>query len=138
MPNTPLNPTPLPGTDVVPIPVQFQTTRQALRDLLCTAIEGGANYWAAFSEAKRTGPGGDYLSVRVLCEDGAGQPVSRLITETDLIDGLTRLTQNPKGFQHGVAMKHFMDAVGDPGSTGDATTADVVLQMVVFGEVIYG
>jgi hypothetical protein len=57
--------------------------------------------------------------------------VNRFVTADELRIGLERLTQAT--FE--TAWKHFADAVGD---NHDATTADVVLQMAVFGDLIYG
>lgn len=122
---------------VLNIPVK----RQLLRDLLVTAIEGGSTYWASFSNATRN-EALDYLKVRVTESEASrtNTPrVNRYITPEELANGLEalarvcadeeRLTQFP------AAGKHLGDALSE---TGDATTADVVLQMLIFGEVIYG
>jgi hypothetical protein len=104
---------------------------QTLRDLLCTAVEGGSNYWATFSDAERT-EDLDYLSVRVREHEAHGdkRALSRVVTAEDLAVGLQRLTK--ASFE--AAMQHFADAL----TNHDATTADVVLQMTVFGDVVYG
>jgi hypothetical protein len=118
-------------TITVPIAVQ------RLRDLLCTAIEGGSNYWARFEAAERT-PELDYLRVRVIehaaCRTGKRR-LSRIVTAEQLAAGLARLAAlgDTAGFP--AASAHFAAAIGDG---GDATTADVVLQMTVFGDLIYG
>ena len=126
--------TDLKADDLLPIPT-LTVTRQTLRDLLCTAVEGGSNYWARFDATQRT-VDLDYLSVRVTEDESHtdGPRLQRLVTAEDLLIGLGRLAANPKGFAEGVALKHLTDALHDH----DATTADVVLQMTVFGDVIYG
>jgi len=118
--------------------INLPVRRQTLRDLLCTAVEGGSNYWATFSNAEQT-ESLDYIKVKVTENESSreGTPrVNRYITADDLASGLSRLGQaaaNDDGtFQ--AAGKHLADALGDH----DATTADVVLQMTIFGELIYG
>lgn len=118
----------------IPIPVQ------TLRDLLCTAVEGGSNYWANFSDGVRT-EGLDYLSVRVT-EDypSKNRRMSKIVKAEDLAIGISRLAaiayaeDGAKSASFPTAGKHFADALDNH----DATTADVVLQMTVFGELIYG
>lgn len=124
----------------VTVPVRKQT----LMDLLCTAVEGGSNYWASFRAIKRTSDL-DYLEVRVVeteAHNDVGEQLRLNVTAEDLAKGIERLAQaafnweesdGKRGFA--TAGKHFADAVFD---VGDATTADVVLQMTVFGELIYG
>jgi hypothetical protein len=109
---------------------------QALRDLLCTAVEGGSNYWARFESAERT-PDLDYLSVVLTADPGDGTRKRYTVRAEDLVRGLEALGTQPAPFP--TAASHLADAIGDPdNSTGDATTADVVLQMTVFGDVVYG
>lgn len=108
-------------------------TRQALRDLLCTAVEGGSNYWAMFEDAERT-ESLDYLGVVVVEHEAHSKGVPALrrrITAEDLAQGLERLA----AATFPAAKQHLADALSE---NGDATTADVVLQMAVFGDVIYG
>lgn len=106
-------------------------SRQLLMDLLCTAVEGGSNYWAQFSKAERT-PDLDYLSVHVREQEASGcARVSRTVTADDLALGLERLATA----KFATATQHLADALSED---GDATTADVVLQMTLFGDVVYG
>ena len=117
--------------DSVTFPVTVR--RQLLLDLLCTAVEGGSGYWAEFSEAERT-PDLDYLSVRVteLEASSSDKPrVNRIVKAEELATGLARLSQAT--FE--TAWQHLADALSE---NGDAITADVVLQMTVLGELVYG
>jgi hypothetical protein len=123
-------------TVVLNIPV----SRQTLRSLLCTAVEsGGSDYWAEFRDAERT-EDLDYLRVRVIeLEQSDDRPRrNRYITAEDLATGLERLAKvaaDPeRSAKFPAAGKHFADALGDH----DAETADVVLQMTIFGELVYG
>lgn len=128
-------------TVVLNIPV----SRQTLRDLLCTAVEGGSNYWADFRDCERT-EDLDYIRVRVVEQEASRadtRRVNRYVRAEDLAKGLERLALAsaeqpdaaawPKHFPG--AGKHLADALSE---NGDAATADVVLQMTVFGELVYG
>jgi hypothetical protein len=122
--------------------INIVVPRQLLLDLICTAVEGGSNYWAAFGDAERA-TDLDYLKVRVIEHEAheEGTPrVNRFITALEMANGLERLAT--KAVEHAAgrndfsaAGKHLGDALSE---SGDATTADVVLQMAIFGEVIYG
>lgn len=131
-------------TIVVPIEVDVQR----LRDLLCSAIEGGSNYWAFFRDAlKTTDADWSYQSVEV-CEqeshkdDGPGMRLR--VSAEDLANGLKRLGEcalsgtmkGPHGpIRFPAAGQHLANFLGE---NDDAETADVVLQMTVFGTLIYG
>lgn len=125
----------------VPIPVQ------TLRDLLCTAVEGGSNYWAEFTGAiMTTGPDGmsDYDSIRVAERPDSGRDQlvkrGRIVKAEDLAKGISRLAaiafaeDGARSASFPAAGKHFADALDNH----DSATADVVLQMTIFGELIYG
>lgn len=131
------------------VAMSFEVPRRLLEGLLCTAIEGGSTYWAHFSGADRS-PAFDYLAVRVREAEahGAGPALDRRVSVDDLAVGLSRLAaasmawaegaskERPggvKGFE--TAGTHLGDALSE---NGDATTADVVLQMALFGDVVYG
>lgn len=122
-------------TVVLNIPV----SRQTLRDLLCTAVEGGSNYWAEFRDCERTDDL-DYIRVRVVEKEASTDKPRKnvYVTAEDLASGLERLakvvTNEDTAHQFSAAGQHFAAALGDH----DATTADVVLQMAVFGDVVYG
>ena len=110
----------------IPVPVQV------LRDLLVTAAEGGSNYWARISVPPDQ-TGADYTAIRVREHSAHSDkpPVNRIVRAEDLIEGLRKLTTAT----FPAASKHLTDAITE---NSDATTADVVLQMAVFGDVIYG
>ena len=123
-------------TLILNIPV----SQQLLRDLLSTAIEGGSTYWASFSNCERDADL-NYLKVRVTEIDASSSAPRRnlYITPEELANGLERLGRvcaDPEKFaRFPTAGKHLADALSED---GDVITADVVLQMTVFGEVIYG
>jgi hypothetical protein len=120
-------------TNILPrttVSLQIPVKRQLLLDLLCTAIEGGSNYWASFTNLKRT-VDGDYEAADVWDTSDAEAVFLGRVHAEDLILGLERLATA----QFATAMTHLADALGEE---GDAITADVVLQMTVVENVIYG
>lgn len=102
--------------------------RQLLVDLLTTAVEGGINYWAAFGVATDD-EAGNYASVEWREVDAPNR--FGTTTPDDLLLGLQRLSESTIP----AYVQHLADALT---GNGDAGTADVVFQMAVFGDVIYG
>ena len=113
---------------------------QILRDLLYAAVEGGSNYWAEFRNAEWT-ESCDYRRVKVTelkpHEEGVRR-INRYVTAEDLTRGLAKLAEaaveETNRGRFPAAGEHLGDALS---ANGDATTADVVLQMTVFGRLIY-
>jgi len=112
-----------------------QQKAQLLKDLLCTALEGGSNYWYLIVRSNRKD--GEFYHDVPFREDGVLEMTDVQddrndddcfpVTEAMLVEGLARMETKAK--------RHYLDAVrGD----WDAATADVFLQMSVFGEVVYG
>jgi hypothetical protein len=123
------------------VSIKIQIPVQTLRDLLCTAVEQGSGYWANFSHMERT-PNLDYLRVKVSEREShdSGKAHVLYVQAEDLAIGIEKLAaiafaEDGAGAAHfPAAGKHFSDALDNH----DAETADVVLQMTVFGELIYG
>lgn len=123
--------------------VAHPITKQRISDLLCSAFEGGSNYWyiitANIKPAKltfRTDPDHIYPHLDYpLNDDGAlmigdleddSRPPIRL--DLDAIGkGLALMARTQP--------RHFGDFLAE---NDDASTADVFLQLCLFGEVIYG
>lgn len=123
-------------TDTVRISIEVK--RELLKDLLTTAVEGGSNYWADFGKVKRDS---DHCveSVRLSINDGSA--ARRDVSLQTMSTGLERLAKcattarYANGNAFPAAAKHLADALSED---GDATTADVVLQMGLFNEVQFG
>lgn len=128
----------------VQIPVSVSWDR--IRNLLCSALEGGANYWYIIHEFKKppqgVKPWGDSSDVfRHLdypCREGGELIIHDLegdiepekirpVNRTTLVEGLKVMAKDYP--------RHFSDFIQE---TDDGTTGDVFLQCVCFGEVIFG
>jgi hypothetical protein len=105
-------------------------TEEQIQTLLCSAWQGGINYWARIVDAQAdTEP--------VFEHD---YPLCGSVTFEDLESG-GRLTLDRTALHKGLAImankypRHFAALkTGDD----DAATADVMVQCAVFGDVIYG
>jgi hypothetical protein len=122
---------------------------QRVRDLLCSAWEGGSNYWcrvemttippAAEAEVTRLRDAGEMFGhiypfipgVQVVLQDVTGEDSGHgtewTLTREKLIDGLQALADK--------APYHFANFVAE---NDDSETGDVYLQMCLFGEIVFG
>jgi hypothetical protein len=126
------------------VKIEIEVSDEIVSNLLCSAFEGGSNYWLASTEscipegAKIDGDGhvyrhdvplleGGMLVVHIQEEIKHGLGTRYTLTRSDLVRGL--------GIMRDKAPKHFGDALAE---NGDATTGDVFLQMCLFGEEVFG
>lgn len=106
-----------------------------LRGLLTTAVESGVlHYWAAVSKPTRDADG--YVTrVKITEHEAADEHTiraNRYITPEDLGHAIEKLAALAVDDQSSAA-RHVAAALADH----DAGTADVLVQMAVFGRIIY-
>jgi hypothetical protein len=118
--------------------VQTSIPLQRLSDLLCSAIEGGSNYWIEYWERHNaTRKQAEFLS-DVPFVEGAWL---ELKDNDDTTSGGGVFKINMETLSKGLQIfsdkypKHFSDFINE---NDDAITADVFLQCCCFGEAIYG
>ena len=132
---------------VTSIMVSMPITKQRISDLLCSAFEGGSNYWYWIdsfikppmleyrNDPKQVFKHLDYPlnkgGALIISDKGDDSPAKSKETYKLDLDSIT------KGLQVMAEKypKHFADFTGED---YDATTGDVFLQCCLFGEVIYG
>ena len=119
------------------ITTNVEISDQQIADQIVTALEGGSNYWVQW--AKLTDQNGKQVrkidlvdhpelvptTKLLLMEDEGDEPVE--INYDKIKTGLEKMAE--------VYPNHFSDLINE---TGDATTADVFIQMAAFGELVYG
>lgn len=111
--------------------VQHCVPFEVLESIIITAVEGGSNYWAEFS---------DYcceegeVSVRVRDREEPNTTV-HLIKPRAIMHGLTILFEEWPNSTTAANVRQ--ELTGDYGNV-DANDADFILQLSVFGEPIYG
>lgn len=127
-----------------------EVPRQFLLDMLCTAAEGGANYWAAFSVPKGEDPG-NYSKVHITETEPSEQPLlvpDGIVDEAAMLEGVRRLLQrdftNPADWAapHQSYTENLWRALcADDGADAgmlDADDADILMQVAAFGCLVYG
>ena len=103
-------------------------TVEIQKNLLCSALEGGSNYWYMITDYNESGS--KYVSDKPF-EDGG----YLTITDGEITKTLTKVDFKIAGeLMLENHIKHFSDAINE---TDDAVTGDVFLQLAMFGEVIY-
>jgi hypothetical protein len=140
----------LPAAETAP-PVVITTlvTPQQLADQFVTVIESGFSDWLVgvklesagdvawdnpadrgpwYSNPRRYEDPDLRLRITVEDDDAGSATTDHFITQKEIADGLQKLAAD-KGYCH-----HFADIVAE---TGDAITADVMLQFIVFGEEVF-
>lgn len=113
--------------------ITIEIKPELLKDLLVTAVEGGSNYWAAFTDVERDEE--LYVTKTRLSDREADTPRVFTVTPDTLAVGLQNLATRMSKRGESAAGRHLTDALTE---NGDAITADVVLQMALFGEIVYG
>lgn len=110
--------------------IEIDVPEQLLKDILVTAVEGGSNYWAKFKEIARD-ESLDIVSVQIRQHESQKPTEWDLITPITLMKGLELLTK--ADFPN--AKPCLMRCIDE---SYDALDADIVLQMTMFSEVVYG
>ena len=119
----------------VTIQVKHTIDKQRLEDLLVGAFEGGSNYWIARATPLRSGRRDLYeaafdggVNVYIAAERGDPRNGEKY---------RLNLSNMERGLQ--VMADKYPRHLGDIlAGEDDATTADVFLQLSLFGEVVYG
>lgn len=109
---------------------------ETIKDLLCSALEGGSNYWYRELEVVGKPTAKEYCYHEVPFFDGCylklkdaeNNDKEHTITKEKLLAGLQTMANN-------AAPHHIFSVLRE---NADAETGDVFLQCVLFGEVLYG
>lgn len=122
---------------------EFQTTRtvivtqEDIDEIMVLALEGGINYWCNEAEVAEDEYYGEFASEQV----SRGGSLKLHDSEIDRTCTLT-LDKFIKGVQLAIAEGYGSDWLGDDArlDTGmmDGEAADIIVQMALFGEVVYG
>lgn len=111
----------------------LEVSPSRLSDLLCTALEGGSNYWYLISDRDNATKDLAYHEVPM-----AG---GFLVFKDEIYEATQELQLNFEKMVNGLKImatlypRHFKDFVNE---NEDAVTGDVFLQCCLFGEIKYG
>lgn len=124
----------------------FLEREQFLADIIVGAVEGGTGYWALVSEYKHDTPENTRATLHE--EDADGGLTGRgdnhyssfplMLTPSQVALALERIRQG--GIEINEALRLNIMAAEDENNAGriDAEDADVIAQIALFGEIVYG
>jgi len=110
--------------------------RERIEDLLCSAFEGGSNYWAKVESKVKPSVKYEYLHEY---PTRGGSIIFKDIYADD--DGIFEVPLNQESIEKGLAVMqkkytdHFINFLNE---NDDAETGDVFLQCCLFGALVYG
>lgn len=128
------------------ITINQKIDRQVLEDIFVTALEGGSNYWYYLSEEaikliRKAVPKSEdpYLSTAILkaIEKGVEVPINDAEDEEEVIGTISLKTMKER-LQKLADSKNRDALVSHINENGDGDSADIVLQYLAFGEIVYG
>lgn len=113
---------------------------QFLYDVMTIAVEGGINYWAGCTSVDRT----EDLSVTAVygvydLEDPAEILPRNYVNKHGIAYALQRIADNKTNLSNG-RVAHILRAIRDPEGICllDAEDCDMIFQIALFDEVVYG
>ncbi len=112
--------------------VTITFTREFLADILCTAVEGGINYWAAISGVQRN----ENLGV-VCCsvKDAEDDEDEWHDVSTDtIIKGIELYLSN----NDNMTRRLYQELLSGNSADYDVDDADLLVQLGLFGNIVYG
>lgn len=122
---------------VIKVGMEIKVTQQDIDDIMCAAFEGGITYWCCKAEVV-----GDYLGEyasdqisrggKVRLYDSVEDEVYEL-TLDDLLRGITKAIEENWYEDYGWHDGNSIDTCNV-----DAEVADTIIQLALFGEVVYG
>lgn len=119
------------------IATELTVTQEDIDDIMCTALEGGINYWCR--KAKVVGEYlGEYGSEQIarggkLILDDMVEDQEYELTREDILKGIKMAVEHGYYKDYGWCDGHYLDTCNV-----DANVADVIVQLALFEDVIYG
>jgi len=116
--------------------VETKLTRQDIDDIMCSALEGGVNYWCWKVEVVGDKYLGEWASDQIsrggrLKFYDAETEDTWVLTLQKFLNGFKLWVK--RGLDHGACRNGVVD-----GCMIDAADADVIVQLSLFGDVIFG
>lgn len=128
------------------ITIELPVSDQFCRDVLCTAVEGGSNYWASFTvlDSHQGENGSEYQRVQASDEE-ADDGKTWIVGLDELREGMRRLVHQdysnkaswatPSASYSAAMVAALRD---DDAGQVDANLADIIFQLAAFGHIVYG
>lgn len=108
-----------------------------LMDVLCTACEGGSAHWVSgYQHMAHRNKDGDYVKIEIMNHtENDVAPRHPVIGLADLVRGIQQILDGTA--QAPTARDDIASNIEDLGMV-DGDTADAILQVATFGEIVYG
>lgn len=128
------------------VEVTLKISTEVLEDIFVTALEGGSNYWYFLSEdavkkIREAVPKSEdpYLSTSILKAilKGVDVPINDAENEDEVIGEISLKTMLAR-LQKLADSRNNSALINHIDGNGDADTADIILQYLAFGEIVYG
>jgi hypothetical protein len=121
------------------ITLVFTVSDQLASDVMAIGSEGGINYWASSADSIERTTKHDYVAIYGLrCDDPAPGFASKINVTLDTIGlGIKRILAGNADIDHDIVADVHRALVEDDASYIDANDADAIIQMGVFGELVY-
>ena len=120
--------------DALTIKVEVALDEEFLGDILCTAVEGGTNYWAYSAVVERDGL--DYK--RVVFEDMEDEEVKIDIDLLAVAKGIERILTNVVPVRSDIRDSIMKGVMEQDAGFIDADGADCIVQAAGFNDIVYG
>ena len=122
---------------IIEITKRIEVTEEDIDDIMCSALEGGINYWCCKAEVF-----GSYLGEWAHEQIARGGSLNLHDAEEDEVYELT-IEKFLKGIQLAVEGNYYADYEWCNGTEidtcqVDACVADVIIQLALFDDIIYG
>lgn len=116
------------------IMIPFEITKEFVSEVLCTAFEGGSNYWIADVRNLSDKPKSQYFSISVAKGD-----TIEIIDNEDHKAYKLDFNTLAEGYKRYVdyCLKNGRQVYSDPCDI-DAEIADIILQFALFNEIVFG
>jgi len=129
---------------LVRIEMEVSLTENDVSDILSAALEGGIGYWCCFDntdEVYEQAPEDEALSetaARVLCNGGKLKLIDEGDGKTFEMDMEMFLGGIRRWVESGFDRYNAVSSAGFDTSEIDTEMADMIIQLALFGEVVYG
>lgn len=104
-----------------------------LKDVLIGAVEGGTGYWAQVSKYN---PDNGTVTLHEFDDDGISE--SHDVTLGTIERGVQRIVTDRELVNRAIREDVIVDSVENYMERGDAETADCIVQVGLFGKLVYG
>lgn len=132
------------GENIIPVSISLKLTDEDLEDIMCSALEGGAGYWAVLDNTRE-----EYMdapkeetvvetTMKILLKGGGVTFMDSEDWKTKWVLTLEKLLRGIKMWAEDWDGNRFIDGGNLDIGMIDANEADSILQLALFKDVVFG